>query len=71
MMLKRFETELLEESIWRRIGQVGRRWTNVISSFSRFVNMVRPRPPPIEVRISTFCRFLLKYWLTFTEECLN
>ena len=49
----------------------GEERTNVISSFSRFVNMVRPRPPPIEVRISTFCRFLLKYWLTFTEECLN
>ena len=50
---------------------IGRRRTDVISSFRRFVNMVSPRPPPIEVRISTFCRFLLKYWLTFTEECLN
>ena len=28
--------------------------SDVISSFRRFVNMVSPRPPPIEVRISTF-----------------
>ena len=49
-----FEVELLEERIY--VGREDRegRGTDVISSFSRFVNMVSPRPPPIEVRISTF-----------------
>ena len=49
---------LLRLNFWKRgyLGKerVGRRRTDVISSFSRFVNMVSPRPPPIEVRISTF-----------------
>ena len=51
-LVKAFGAGLFEESMEE--DRIGRRQTDVISSFRRFVNMVSPRPPPIEVRISTF-----------------
>ena len=35
-----------------------------MSSLIMLVKTVTPSPPPMETIISTFCLFLLKYWLT-------